>query len=457
MSQKKAVSGSLSRLFLLLALPLFSSCLIIDGSFHERSILSFSFSKAANPGLRLPRTATIAEGSIAIELPDYLDLTSLAPDFTFEGLEVRVGGTLQESGVTKNDFTQPLTYSVLGKDDEWTDYQVKWTVVPASSAKGLEIPYLTFFLYNSTYRITDYRPDSTTWSTFIVDYDNEYDLAKAQTFVYSQGLDVSIAGSSIFFSRDDYHDWYYYYSAPPPSMPTPVDFSSPVDFLVTAEDGSTATYRKEIVSEPWLSSFEFSTTPNPGLRLARAGSIDRFNRRISIEIPDYIDPSAMVASFSTKGEGFAVGGLAQTSGVTPNDFRADLVYELKSRYGKYFPWTVHATVVPAYGAKSLVAITIGSISQSYSGFYFQTSTQDLVHAFPAVALDINLYHLYVLPSITGVAFEVSDKAGTRNLSLDQGKSTVHPDNYVDFTGPVTFTVRAEDGTSTTYTPSITKL
>jgi hypothetical protein len=52
-----------------------SGCLILDGSFHEREMTSFSFTTASNPSLRLDRIGVIGgdAGKIVVALPNYLD------------------------------------------------------------------------------------------------------------------------------------------------------------------------------------------------------------------------------------------------------------------------------------------------------------------------------------------------------------------------------------------------
>lgn len=55
-------------------------------------------------------------------------------------------------------------------------------------------------------------------------------------------------------------------------------------------------------------------------------TIDEEAHTITVEVPSGTDPSALVASFTTTGTLVDVGAVAQTSGLTANDFSAPVVY-----------------------------------------------------------------------------------------------------------------------------------
>ena len=87
---------------------------------ENAQLLSFGFYQAENAGLSQDYVATVpavAAGvttyDIEIAMPATVDLTALVARFTVnEGNTVTVDGVAQTSGVTKNDFTDPVDYMV---------------------------------------------------------------------------------------------------------------------------------------------------------------------------------------------------------------------------------------------------------------------------------------------------------------------------------------------------------
>jgi len=73
------------------------------------------------------QAATIIGTDISLELPWGTDRTSLIADFITTGVEVTVGGLVQQSGVTANDFTNPLVYLVEAEDGSLCTYDVDVT------------------------------------------------------------------------------------------------------------------------------------------------------------------------------------------------------------------------------------------------------------------------------------------------------------------------------------------
>ena len=87
------------------------------------SFTSFSFSKENNPGVVLKDIdAKITSNGIQISTP-FISHSQLKATFETKGEKVLVNGKEQESGVTINDFSSPVTYKVIsekGKEKEYT-------------------------------------------------------------------------------------------------------------------------------------------------------------------------------------------------------------------------------------------------------------------------------------------------------------------------------------------------
>lgn len=88
---------------------------------HEKQFTEFSI--AGGQG-----TISEADGQISVSVPYGTDVTRQAAVFTAsEKATVYVGDTLQESGVTVNDYAQPVTYTVFAEDETSREYTVTVT------------------------------------------------------------------------------------------------------------------------------------------------------------------------------------------------------------------------------------------------------------------------------------------------------------------------------------------
>ena len=79
----------------------------------EKELLSFKIESAANSTpLEETIEGIIDQSEIQLIIPAEIDATKLIATFTHSGKMVFVGSEQQESGVTPNDFTEPLIYTV---------------------------------------------------------------------------------------------------------------------------------------------------------------------------------------------------------------------------------------------------------------------------------------------------------------------------------------------------------
>lgn len=61
-------------------------------------------------------TGIIEDSVINLVIPQIVDAKHLVATFDYNGKSVKVDGVIQKSGVTANDFMQPLIYSVTAED-----------------------------------------------------------------------------------------------------------------------------------------------------------------------------------------------------------------------------------------------------------------------------------------------------------------------------------------------------
>ncbi|MFQ5571722.1 MAG: hypothetical protein ACE5G0_18735, partial [Rhodothermales bacterium] len=93
----------------------------------EKDIITFSFPEETGAA-----TINAIARTVDIEVANGTDVTNLIATFTLSaGASATISGTAQASGVTANDFTNPITYTITAEDSSTSDWTV--TVTVASS------------------------------------------------------------------------------------------------------------------------------------------------------------------------------------------------------------------------------------------------------------------------------------------------------------------------------------
>ncbi|MFO7569799.1 MAG: hypothetical protein R6W75_08355 [Smithellaceae bacterium] len=98
-----------------------------------KDITAFSFTDATNTALSQDVTGSIAGTNIYAIVPDGTSRAGLVATFSTTGQSVHVGGAVQTSGSTANDFTGTVTYRVTAQDTSTKDYLVTVNEAPAAS------------------------------------------------------------------------------------------------------------------------------------------------------------------------------------------------------------------------------------------------------------------------------------------------------------------------------------
>ena len=136
-------------LFLFLsALFLFTSCDNTPDVLPEpepelkttNQLLSFSFEKSKNEAyIDEDVVATIADGRIDLSLSEKVNVTDLIATFTHNGESISIGSTPQVSGVTANDFSKQVVYTVRAEDKSIKKYNVN---IGKLAEEVAQIPHL---------------------------------------------------------------------------------------------------------------------------------------------------------------------------------------------------------------------------------------------------------------------------------------------------------------------------
>ncbi|NLA16126.1 MAG: spore coat protein CotH [Bacteroidales bacterium] len=113
----------------------------------DKELLNFSIEQERNPRLKASVTGEIEGDSIKLSLPQAISDESLVATFTHNGARVFVGDVEQESGVTANDFTKPLVYTVMAQDESTQSYTVVVNWIPEEVVKEL-LPHIYIDIEN---------------------------------------------------------------------------------------------------------------------------------------------------------------------------------------------------------------------------------------------------------------------------------------------------------------------
>lgn len=106
----------------------------------QNEFISFNFEEGLNEG----KIAEDVEGQIfakeiVLSVPEVVKTSKLIASFEYEGAGVYVNGEKQESGVTENDFSQPITYEVHAADETVKTYKIKVSLLPDVKS---EVPHI---------------------------------------------------------------------------------------------------------------------------------------------------------------------------------------------------------------------------------------------------------------------------------------------------------------------------
>src|SRR6185437_9948245 len=336
--------------------------------------------------------------NISVTMPFGTNITNLVATFTPSGQNVTVNGVNQVSGATQNDFTNPVTYTVTAADGTIQNYIV--TVAVASSSAN----DITSFSLNGTAGVISSGGLS---QTIVVKVPNATNVNGLVASFITTGVNVAINGVTQI------------------SGTMQNDFTNPVTYIVAAANGVVQTYTVTVIvssaSSNFINAYSFGNI---------AGVISGQN--IAVTVPFGTDVTGVVASFTTTGVNVTVGGLNQTSSLTTNNFTNPVIYTVIAADGTTATYTVTVTVSTS-SAKSITAFAFGTTTGVITGkniavtMPFGTDVTDLIATF----------------TTTGVRVSVNGVTQVSGTTLN------------NFTNPVSYVVTAADGSTSTYTVTVT--
>ena len=355
------------------------------------------------------KVGVISTNTISVVLPSGTILTNLTPSYTTSDKATVT------SGASITNFSNPVTYVITAEDGTTKSYTVTVTVGSTNTSSGADILTFGFANPNVTGVITGNAiAVSVPYGTNV--------KSLVSTFTTSTGAIVKV--SSILQN----------------SGGSVIDYSTPVTFTVTSQDGKTVkTYTVSVTITPLLSSakemlsFGFAS-PNA------IGTIS--GNTIGLTVPYGTNLAALVANFTSSPNSIVrVGSTVQVSGTTPNSFVSSLMYTVVAQDGSAKDYTVVVTVSTQSGGSG-------------------SSAKDI--------LSFGLLNPYISGTISGNTITIKGQAGS-DITKQQISFSISPGatlklngviqttniSIVNFSNPVTLTVTAADGSTKEYIVTVT--
>ncbi|WP_240927986.1 beta strand repeat-containing protein [Cellulophaga sp. Z1A5H] len=318
---------------------------------------------------------TISGTDISINLPTGTDITSLAPNVLHTGASVNPA-----SGVAQ-DFTSPVEYTVTAVDGTTQVYTVTVSLASAlSSDKDI--------------------------TSFTIDGETVNDPATAFEITLPAGTDVTALSPTIVHEGNSIS----------PASGVTQDFTSPVEYTVTAVDGTTQVYTVTVSLAPALSSDKDITSFS-----IDGETVNDPATAFEITLPAGTDVTALSPTITHTGA-----SINPASGVA-QDFTSPVEY----------------TVTAADGTTQVYTVTVNLAAPL-------SSTKDIT----SFSIDGEMVN------DPATAFEITLPAGTDVTALSP--TIIHEGNSINpasgvaqnFTSPVEYTVTAADGTTQVYTVTV---
>jgi hypothetical protein len=376
----------------------------------NKDIIAYNFPGSKNTSLGtdvypVEKTDT----TIKLTVPYGTNVTAIVAEFVANSTNIKVNGVIQQSGVTANDFTNPVIYSVYADNNDKRDYTVTVTKAPNTEKK-----ISTYSINNINGTIDE---GAGTISVVLL----------PKTAVNSLKAKFSILGKSITANG----------GIDQVSEDTANDFTNPVVYTVTADDNSSREYTVTVTvakaTTKNIMTFSFPVDINPSLGIDVNGTIT--DTDIQLVIPFGKVPADLIAYFTTDGESVKIGSTVQEAGVTSNDFTAVKTYRVTAENADYTDYTVTVSVAKS-DAKALTRFFLdgekGTINES---------AHTISISFQSTKILTGLTADFVT---TGVLVTANTAPQTSGVSAN------------NFTNPVVYTVTADDGTTQPYTVTAVK-
>lgn len=187
---------------------------------NAKDITAYSFASQTRPA-----TIDTAARTVAVEVKNGTNVTALVANYALTlNSTAKVNGVTQRSGITSNNFTNPVTYAVKAENGTTQNWVVTVTVAPPSAAKEI-----TAFGFAEQTGAATINAAAHAIAIEVADGTNPNGLVA--TFSLSPGATATVGSVSQV------------------SGTTANDFTSPVTYTVTAADGSAQNWTATVTVE----------------------------------------------------------------------------------------------------------------------------------------------------------------------------------------------------------------
>jgi hypothetical protein len=385
----------------------------------EALITAFNFTS-------LPKYSEVivqSTGAITVPVKYSANLTSMVATFTASpGAIVRMGGAVQTSGVSFNNFSSSVAYVVTSANGAVTKtYTVTATrnaVLTGNQLTAFEFPDLP----GSVGTISETDKSVTVRVPLTMDVKNL--VAK---FTISDAA-IAYIGGNIQTSGVTASDY------------TAALTTNGLTFSILSENGVYNNYFIKFVRDAARTGNQLLTFSVSGV----AGAINDLNHTVMVRIPVVIDIAHAVATFtSSYMSAVKIGTVLQTSKVTVNNFLSPVIYSVVSESGVILDYTV------------TVVVDQGAAAKDFIYFAFEDFNPDVI-------CTINTTNLTITGSVPNGSsrtslrafFATNSPAATVSVvgqGLQQSGLTRN-----DFTSILVYQVTASDGSTRNFTVTITE-
>ncbi len=275
-----------------------------------------TFPLFAFPSVSAIGTVNDGAHTVAITVPFGTAVTALVASFSYNGSAIAISATPQVSGVTANNFTSPVVYTITGTDG--TTQTVTVTVTVANNpAKDF-----TVFSFDAVgaVGIVD-----TVAQTVTVTVPNGTALT-ALVASFTGGASVKVGATS------------------QTTGVTTNDFTNPVVYTITAADTTTKTFTVSVVVASTSSKvLQYFAVTSP---VAAVGVISEATHSVEVSVPNGTTVTTMVAQFGKTGASLKIGATTQTTKSTANNFTSPQLYIVTAQDATTIKYTVTVTILP---------------------------------------------------------------------------------------------------------------
>lgn len=156
-------------------------------------------------------------------------------------------------------------------------------------------------------------------------------------------------------------------------------------------------------------------------------------QNIAVILPYGTNTNSLIATFTTTGINITVNNIPQVSEITPNDFTNPVIYKVTAADGSTTNYTVSVTVA-SVSAKEITTYSLNGIAGVITDHNIKVTMPSDTESLTALIATF---------TTTGTSITVNNMPQVSEITPN------------DFTNPVIYTVTAADGSTTTYTVTVT--